>query len=106
MDKYNEKNYEAMKDSMNEINKKNKNNTNEKNNNDKSVNNNISSIENIIYSKRSMLARKQIQFASPIQNCNSFQKNKKNQINGEKKIIPRKNDSGGVVERIGSQINI
>ena len=105
LDKYIEKNYETMKDSMNEINNINKNNTNDKNNNEKSVNNKTSSIGNIIYSKRCMLARKQIQFASPIPNCNSYQKNEKNQFNGEKRI-PRKNDSGCVVERVGSQINI
>ena len=107
LDKYSEKNDEKMKDSINEINSNNtnKNNINDKNTNDKSINDNISSIGNIIYSKRCILARKKIQFSSPIPNGNSFQNNEKNQFNGIKRIIPRKNDSGCVIERMGSQID-
>ena len=72
---------------------------------DKSLNKNpSSSIGNIIYSKRCMLARKQIQYSSPIPNCNNNQKNENN-TNIEKRAIG-KYDNNININSKGSQLNI
>ena len=79
-----------------------------KNNNnaliDKNKEQNIN-IGNIIYSKRCMLERKQIQFSSPFPNYNSSHKKDKNQSSFEKKQI-KKNENNQIVERNGNQLNI
>ena len=82
--------------------KKNKNNNNNVIDKNKEKNLNIG---NIIYSKRCMLERKKIQFASPIPNCNSGHKSNKNQCSFEKKQ-KKQNENNQIVERIGSQFNI
>ena len=94
------KSLEKYNDKIIEKNKKNNNNIMIDQNKDKNVN-----IGNIIYSKRCLLARKQIQFASPIPNCSSNHKKDKNQSSFEKNQI-KQNESNQAVERIGSQINI
>lgn len=66
MDKFNEKNIEKVK-YMNEI-------KNIDKNNDKKINRKTNSIGNYIYSKRSMLVRKQIQFTSPASNLSQKMK--------------------------------
>ena len=90
LEKYNDKIYEKNKNNNNII----------SDNKDKNV-----KIGNIIYSKRCMLARKQIQFASPIPNCNSSHRKDKNQCSLEKKQI-KQNEENQIIGRIGSQINI
>ena len=97
----NNDNIEKIKYSIHEIKFTNKNggDTTEKTK-EKSLNKNTSSIRNIIYSKRSMLDRKRIQFKSPIPNSNS------SQINNQNRILEKNNDINKIIERGGSEINI
>ena len=99
MDNYND-NLEKIKYSIHEINFTNKNNGNNTTTNEKTLNKNSSTKGNIIYSKRSMLDRKRIQFKSPIPNSNS------SQINNQNKIVEKNNENNKVIERGGSELNI
>lgn len=95
MDKFDEKNIEKVK-YVNEI-------KNNDKNNDKKINRKTNSIGNYIYSKRSMLVRKQIQFTSPVSNLS--QKNEKIKFNNENSELGQ-NDADKNYARTGSQINI
>jgi hypothetical protein len=96
MDKFNEKNIEKVK-YMNEI-------KNIDKNNDKKINRKTNSIGNYIYSKRSMLVRKQIQFTSPASNLS--QKNEKIKNNNENSELGQNDFDNKNYARTGSQINI
>ena len=113
MDKINDKFMDKIKYFIHEIKNNDKNNIDERCI-EKTISKNTSSIGNYIYSKRCMLARKQIQFTNPIPSSNSAQKrNKKikdnSNINNNKIMKGEKGDgsfqasmsSGG-----GSQLNI
>ena len=103
MDKINDKNTNKIKYYIHEIKNIDKNSTNEKGT-EKPLNKNTSSIGNYIYSKRCMLARKQIQFINPIPNSNSVQKRNKN--SGNNRSSGDNEGCNQVIERGGSQINI
>ena len=103
MDKINDKNMNKIKYYIYEMKNIDKNSTNEKGT-EKPLNKNTSSIGNYIYSKRCMLARKQIQFINPIPNSNSVQKRNKN--SGNNKSSGDNEGCNQVIERGGSQINI
>jgi len=96
MDKFDEKNIEKVK-YMNEI-------KNIDKNNDKKINRKTNSIGNYIYSKRSMLVRKQIQFTSPVSNLS--QKNEKIKFNNENSELGQNDADNKNYARTGSQINI
>jgi hypothetical protein len=97
LDKFDEKNIEKVKH-MNEIKNCDK-------NNDKKINRKTNSIGNYIYSKRSMLVRKQIQFTSPAANLS--QKDEKIKFNNNENSELGQNDvDNNNYARTGSQINI
>ena len=95
MDKYDDKNIKKIKYSIHEINT-------DKSNIDKKSN----SKGNYIYSKRFMLARKQVQYTSPIPNSNSCQKNEKNHNSKEIQVIDLNENNSQNYERGGSLLNI
>ena len=95
MDKYNDKNIEKIKYSIHEIKNAKKCNKEKKS----------KSKENYIYSKRCMLAKKQIQFTNPIPNSNACKKTEKNKNNNEIVVIEINGGNNLNHEREISQLN-
>ena len=115
MDKINDKCMEKIKYYIHEIKNTDKSNKNNEKCIDKTICKNTSSLGNYIYSKRCMLARKQIQFTNPIPSSNSVQKRSKNigdsfnnNINNNKMTMGGEGDGLNKVfeSRAASQLNI